>query len=372
MDKRYIAAKKVTLLGAAINALLGIIKLLFGIIGHSHALIADGIHSFSDLLTDAMVIVASKFGSQDADEDHPYGHQRIETAATMLLSLLLIVTGLGIAVDAMQQLWASHSETPEPIVAWIAGLSILANEALYHYTHYIGKKIDSELIVANAWHHRSDAASSVIVLIGVVGAMAGYLHFDSMAAMIVGLMIVKMGWQLGWSSVRELIDTGVEPETLLQIEQLIKQVPGVKEAHQLRTRSMGGTIFIDVHILVDPHLSVSEGHHIAHRVHHDLIAKMPIVGDVTVHIDPEDDEIAPLSNRLPAREVLLPQLLAAWHQKRLIDTPQRIVFHYIHGRIELEIITCEILDKGTDTRLLECSRQVCKDIEDIKLYQMLE
>ncbi len=334
---RYQYAKKITLLGALVNAFLGIIKVVFGIIGKSDALFADGIHSFSDLVTDILVIVASRFGSQAADIDHPYGHGRIETAGTMFLSMLLIVAGFGIIYHGIWDMALSTTQKPNAYVLLIVFISIAANEILFHVTKFIAIKIKSELILANAWHHRSDALSSIVVLFGVIGALLGYPQFDSIAAVIVGLMVCKMGWQLGWSSIRELVDTGVDEKTLLKMRELIINVAGVKALHQLRTRSMGGHILVDVHVLVSPRISVSEGHHISQRVHFHLKQEIPTIRDVTVHIDPEDDEIYAPSLHLPDRDALQTLLLQHWHELPGADQIADITIHYLAGKIEVDV-----------------------------------
>jgi len=332
-NERYRQAKNVTLIGGAVNALLGFIKLIGGIVYHSHALVADGIHSFSDLLTDVMVLFASKYGSQDADHSHPYGHQRIETAATLILALILILAGAGIVWDSVDEIIHHNHGTPKFWALPIALLSILANEALYHYTIRTGKRIHSDLIIANAWHHRSDAASSVVVLLGLIGSLAGFIYLDGIAAIIVGFMIIKMGLEYGWNSVKELVDSAIDSDTLASIEQIIQQVDGVQKVHQLRSRMMGRDIFVDVHILVLPFISVSEGHFIAQHVHHALLEKMERVKDVTVHVDPEDDEISCPSLHLPKR-CNLPQL-EKWRQN--YPGLSSSILHYIDGTIILDL-----------------------------------
>ncbi len=334
--ERYWQAKKVTLIGALVNALLGFIKLLGGIFFHSHALVADGIHSFSDLITDIMVLFASKYGSQDADDSHPYGHQRIETAATLFLSLILILAGIGIAWDSILEIIHKTHTVPGRLALPIAVLSIVANEGLFHYTQRVGKRIHSDLIIANAWHHRSDAASSVVVLIGLLGSLAGFIYLDALAAVIVGFMIVHMGLNYGWNSVKELVDTAVDPQIIATVEQLILQVDGVRKVHQLRSRLMGRDIFIDVHILVAPHISVSEGHYIAQHVHVTLMDALERVKDVTVHVDPEDDETSCPSLHLPSRSKLEKELLVRWQQ----DYPeiQYWILHYLDGKLSIDLI----------------------------------
>ncbi len=340
---RYLQAKKVTLIGAIINALLGFIKLIGGIIFHSHALAADGIHSFSDLITDGMVLFASKYGSQDADDTHPYGHQRIETAATLLLALFLILVGAGIAWDSLAEIIRKSHDMPGWLTLPIAILSILANEGLFHYTQRVGKHIQSALLIANAWHHRSDAASSIVVVIGLVGSLAGFVYLDALAAVIVGLLIIKMGWSYGWNSVKELVDTAVEPQMIITIKQIILDVSGVQKIHQLRTRMMGHDIFIDVHILVSPCISVSEGHFIAQHVHQALMNQLGQVKDVTVHVDPEDDETSCPSLHLPSRLTLEQALLQPWRQE--YPEIQSWVLYYLDGTLTIDLICDEKLSQ---------------------------
>ncbi len=337
-DERYQQARTVTLIGAIVNALLGVFKVIGGVVYNSHALVADGVHSFSDLVTDVMVILASKYGSQEADESHPYGHQRIETAATLLLALFLILAGVGIAWDALIEIITKTHDQPEFLAIPIALLSILANEALFHYTLTIGHRIQSDLITANAWHHRSDAASSIVVLIALIGSLAGFTYLDAVAAIIVGAMIIKMGLDYGWNSVKELVDTAVDPETLESIQNIIIGVNGVKRIHQLRSRMMGKDILVDVHILVAPKISVSEGHFIAQRVHNTLISQLKDVKDVTVHVDPEDDETVCPSIHLPNRQAIEQRYLVPWQKE--FPAIQSWKIHYLDGKLEIELC-CE-------------------------------
>ena len=340
---RYWQARKVTLIGAVINALLGFIKLIGGIFFHSHALVADGFHSFSDLITDVMVLFASKYGSQDADDKHPYGHQRIETAATLLLALVLILVGIGIAWDSLSEVIHKNHTMPGWLSLPIALLSILANEGLFHYTQRIGKLIRSDLIIANAWHHRSDAASSIVVLVGLLGSLAGFIYLDAVAAIVVGCLIINMGWTYGWNSVKELVDTGVQPEVIKTIESIIVHVDGVHKIHQLRTRMMGRDIFVDVHVLVSPFISVSEGHFIAQHVHHALMNTLELVKDVTVHVDPEDDEISCPSIDLPSRSRIEHDLLWPWSR----DYPdiQSWTLHYLDGTLIIDLFCLPSFDQ---------------------------
>jgi cation diffusion facilitator family transporter len=368
---RYWQAKKVTLIGGISNALLGVIKLIGGTLFHSHALIADGLHSFSDLIADGMVLLASKYGSLDADDTHPYGHQRIETAATFLLSLLLILAGVGIAWDSVYELMHASYTMPQWLSLPVICVSILANEALFHYTLHVGKRISSKLIIANAWHHRTDSASSLVVLIGLLGSLAGYAYLDTVAAIIVALMIAKMGWDYGWHSIKELVDTAVSPSLLAQIEQVIQNVPGVEKIHQLRSRFMGENVLIDVHILVSPKISVSEGHYIAQHVHQALVNQIDSVTDVIVHVDPEDDEVSSPSLHLPSRKVIYEQLLTEVH----LNFPQILFWnlHYLDGKISIDIVCKEHFTQWSELHeQVIVALKLQSDIKEIRLFSLHE
>lgn len=338
-NERYLAAKQVTIVGAIVNCLLGVIKSFGGLLFNSQALLADGIHSFADLFSDAMVLIASKYGSQEADKAHPYGHQRIETAATLLLSLFLILAGAGIAWDAIYEVIFEQSDAPGWLALLIALVSIGANEILFHYTKHVGERIQSELIIANAWHHRSDALSSIVVAIGLLASMAGFYYCDAIAAIIVAAFIIKMGWRYGWNSVRELIDTAVAPEIVSRIERAIQEVPGVIKLHQLRTRTMGSDIYIDVHIQVEPKISVSEGHFIAQHVSFAIYNKIDDVKDITVHVDPEDDEVVQPSFKLPDRQTIDKLFMNTW--RKSYPAFRHATIHYLDGALEIEVAFSE-------------------------------
>ena len=267
-DARYRVARRVTVIGAIINLALSVVKIAVGLVGQSHALVADGIHSLSDLASDILVVWASKHGSREADEDHPYGHGRIETVATVALGSLLIAVAGGILWDAGQRMLAPATLLHPGVLALVvAAVSVLSKEALYQYTMVVARRLRSSLLQANAWHHRSDAVSSVVVLVGVGGAMAGFSYLDAVAAGIVALMVGKMGWDLAANAVYELIDTALDTERVAVIRKVIFSVNGVKDIHLLRTRRHGADALVDVHIiLADPYISVSEGHQISETV----------------------------------------------------------------------------------------------------------
>lgn len=340
MDKlqRYQETRKATLIGAAANVILAVAKVAFGWLGHSSALVADGIHSFSDLLTDLLVILAAKFAQQEADDDHPYGHDRIETAATVALAILLILVGFFIVYDPIMQLLQGDDVVkPNSFVLWIAVFSVLVNEGIYRYTLAVAKRIKSDILHANALHSRSDAASSLVVLIGVGGSLLGWTWLDGVAAIVVGLMIVKMGVSIAWRNITELVDTGVDEKILAEIKQTIIEVPGVDALHQLRTRKMAGKIFLDVHVIVNNRLSVSEGHHIGDQVLTALYQSVDDVRDVTVHVDSEDDELFSDNAKLPRRQQLLAQLNSHWQDLPGYAQIEHITIHYIEGKLELDV-----------------------------------
>ncbi len=337
LEQRKQETNRITLWGIAVNLMLSVIKISGGIIGQSQALLADGIHSLSDLASDAMVLLAVKHAGEDADEDHPYGHARYETLATVALGILLIGVAGGIAYDAILRL-----ENPEDIAVpalftmIIAAISILSNEGLYHATRAVAKKIRSPLLEANAWHHRSDAVSSIVVLIGIAATYIGYPLLDAIAAIIVALMIAKIGLDLSRQSLQELVDTALEPEMVEQIRQTILNIDDVRQLHLLRSRRMGHNALVDVHIQVSPKLSVSEGHHISESVEKALTDKFDEINDVTVHIDPEDDETAASCRDLPLRSELLLALNHEWSKHEVLKNIDDVTLHYLNGQISVE------------------------------------
>ncbi len=348
--KRYRDIFRVTVVGAIIDLLLGIAKIGFGITAHSQALIADGIHSLSDLATDGLVLYAAKHGSREADAEHPYGHGRIETLATVALGIALIATATGICWDAVRRLFRPELLLSPGVWALvIAGLSIVLKAAIYHYTMHAARRYRSSMLRANAWHSRSDAFSSVIVVVGVAGTMAGLTYLDAIAAVGVALMIAKIGWDLGWQGARELVDTALEPHRVDKIRRTITSVDGVQALHMLRSRRMGGDALVDVHIQVDPTLSVSEGHQISETVRARLIEEIEEVSDVMVHIDPEDDEAAVSTASLPLRETVRRRLDACFADLDAAKRIERLTLHYYGGKMHVELLLPLDVLTGTTT-----------------------
>jgi cation diffusion facilitator family transporter len=371
--KRTQSAQKVTIIGAVIDFLLAIFKVVAGILGNSGALIADGIHSFSDLLSDAVVLYTTKHSAEAADDEHPYGHERFETVATLGLAVILAIIGLGIIFDAVKNFSEPSELTQHTLLLSVAVLSIFSKEMLYWYTLKIAKTYQSNLLKANAWHHRSDALSSVVVLAGIIGSLNGYLYLDSVAAIVVGLMILMVAWELGLSATKELVDTSIDIEQVKKVKTAIGMISGVNNVHSLRTRKIGHAISADVHVQVDPFLSVSEGHIISVNV--ERIAKecLEDLMDVTVHIDPEDDETAAPCEHLPERAVALGILNKALFNNECDGEIERIQLHYLDGKIHVDFflpLNCLSADKSHNQVLDKLTEVVgaLPDFGNIKVY----
>ncbi|ATJ82598.1 cation diffusion facilitator family transporter [Halomonas beimenensis] len=360
-------AHKATLIGAGVDLLVGLAKLVTGALVGSAALIADGIHSFSDIVTDLFVLGATHFGRQAPDRDHPYGHGRIETLATLWLGSVLIFVAGAIAWASLGRLLAG-----DPIPApggWaiaIAVLALLVKEAIYHYTLAVARRIGSRLLEANAWHSRSDALSTLVVLVGLVAAQVGVGWMDAVAAIVVGVMVGQVGGRLLWESSQELIDTALPEPEQASLKSAAEAVPGVRGVHELRTRRVGGEVLLDLHIVVPPRVTVSEAHEIGNAVSRRLRAARPDLADVTFHIDPEDDEgqtAHSLRPGLPLRddvEALLDTAwrdLPAWHDRVDLD------LHYLEDRIDVSLF----VDRRPDRQDLDATadelRRAARDLD---------
>lgn len=337
-SKRYDVAKKVTIVNAVLNSILALFKIIVGYFGHSYTLLTDGIHSLSDLISDALVLIAAKIGGQIPDKEHPYGHQRIETIAAMIIAIILLIVGLVIIYETMHLMLGHQSREIHGIAVISAALiSIIIKEGLYRYTLYAGKKVHSNLLIANAYHNRSDVYVSGLVLLSVMAHLFGIPYADNIGAGIIALLILKTSIQLFMQGIKELIDTGVDQQTLKQLNDCIQSITGVVSVHQLRTRLHGGNIFVDTHIIVSPFISVSEGHHIGEKLHWQLMQNFPQIADVTVHIDPENDETKNPSLNLPSRAELIPQLQKIWEKLPGFSKIESIRLHYLDGKIYVEV-----------------------------------
>ncbi|MCZ2498613.1 cation diffusion facilitator family transporter [Xylophilus sp. Kf1] len=277
-----------TWVSVGVNVALSALQFAIGIFSHSQGLIADGLHSLTDLVSDAVVLVAGPQARKAADADHPYGHHRFETAATLVLGLLMLGVGLGMAASAVVRL-----ENPEAIpevhgvALVVAVVALLAKEGLFRYMLAIAQRLRSTLLVANAWHARSDAASSLVVGIGIVGNLAGYPLLDPVAALIVGGMVAHMGFKFGWGALQDLMDRGADADAVAAIRATLAATPGVRGVHDLRTRRLGDLLAVDAHLEVDGRLTVEVAHAISVDARQRVMAAHPVLSVMT-HLDPAD------------------------------------------------------------------------------------
>ena len=305
LQERAAAASRSTWVSVWVNVVLSTLQIVVGVLSKSQGLIADGIHSLSDLVADFVVLLANRHSQKDADANHPYGHQRFETAASLVLGLLLLAVGVGMVWSAVLKLENPASVAQVHAVAlWVAGAALVGKELLFRYMLAVAKRVKSSMLVANAWHARSDAASSLVVGIGIAGNLAGYPILDPIAALIVGFMVAKMGWTFGWDALHDLMDRAVDAQEVQAICQTLRDTPGVSDVHDVRTRKMGDMIVVDAHIEVDASLSVEAGHDIAVVARQRVMQRHRVLNLMT-HVDPwrrPDLDHAPV----PVRDIAAP------------------------------------------------------------------
>jgi cation diffusion facilitator family transporter len=279
--------RSITYVGMVVNIALAVVKVVVGLVFSSLAMVADGIHSLSDLVTDLAVLLGLHLGARKPDKTHPYGHGRLETFSAVLVAVVLILVGGAMIYYATLAIARNESAVPHWPVLAAALLSILAKEALYQATKRVAVKSHSTALYANAWHHRSDALSSVAVLIGDAVLYIGFNHGDQVAAIAVGLMIVFVGVKIVGDSLRELTEGVVDPKMVEQVIKLIDSHHEIRQWHRLRSRTVGRELFLDVHILVDPELNVAAAHEISERLEETLDQEMACPVNLTVHIEPD-------------------------------------------------------------------------------------
>ncbi|MDH3310804.1 MAG: cation diffusion facilitator family transporter [Gammaproteobacteria bacterium] len=373
-SERYTASMSVALVNISANFILSTAQVIIGLLGHSQALVADGLHTLSDMFADLLVIFALKHGRKGADEEHPYGHERIETAVTMILGIVLIGVAIGIGVRAGLKLTTPEELLiPSMLTLWTALGTLAAKEIMYRYTIITANRFDSNMLRASAWHHRSDALSSLIVAVGIGGSLMGFKYLDAIAAIVVAAMILKVGIDLSWRSLRELVDTGLGRKDLESIRRAILSISGVKALHLLRTRRLGGQALADVHIIVDDHLSVSEGHQISEAVRAKLINEITPMTDVMVHIDTEEDVEGRSCEGLPLRDEALKRLDGYFREIPEARKIEHVTLHYLDGHIDVEILLPLSL-ASSDTATHELRRRFSdavqgdKDIGSVNIY----
>ncbi|MGI4861991.1 MAG: cation diffusion facilitator family transporter [Janthinobacterium lividum] len=331
-----LVAQRTTWISIAINVVLVVLQLCVGALAHSQALIADGMHSLSDLVADGIVLVANKRGGALPDDDHNYGHSRYETVASFFLGALLVTVGAGMLWRAGLRLTElDHAPDVHASALFVAAAAILAKELLFRYMLRAAERVRSTLLVANAWHARSDAASSLVVALGILGSLSGYKVLDPVAASIVGFMIARMGWGFAWNALQDLSDRAFDMAAANEMRDVLQATPGVREVHAFRTRKMGDSALVDAHLRVDPRISVSEGHYIAESARARL-RRDPRVLDAMIHIDPEDDDLVQVTEfGLPMRPELLERTRAVF---RPFGIPvDAIDLHYLEGGIDLDV-----------------------------------
>ena len=280
--------RRVTWVGLGTNLALTALKFAAGIFGHSRAVVADAVHSLSDCGTDVAILVGTRLWSRPRDSDHPYGHARIEAVITMALGLVLAAVGVGIGYDAIAGIPEKHTQTPGIAALLAAAVSIVVKEVLYRWTILVGRQVQSSAVVANAWHHRSDALSSVpaVLAVGAAILLPKWTFLDHIGAVAVCLLIIQAAWRIILPAVGQLIDQGLPPRECGALLAAVREVKGVESAHDLRTRRLGPGVALDVHIEVQPTLTVTEGHDIAEAARSCIHGLFPDVIDVVVHVEP--------------------------------------------------------------------------------------
>lgn len=329
-------ARRTTWTSIALNSGLTAAQLIVGFTAHSQALIADGVHSLADLVSDFIVLIANRKATAAPDVDHNYGHSRYETVASLFLGGLLIVVGAGMLWRAGERIVNLQDIPPVKVGALAVAIIVLVSkEALFRYMLRAAERVRSAMLVANAWHARSDAASSLVVTLGIIGSLAGFRILDPIAAAVVGFLIGKMGWTFAWDALQDLSDRALDQATTDDLHGILLSTPGVREVHELRTRKMGDLAIVDAHILVDPLISVSEGHYIAESARANVLADSRVI-DALIHVDPESDALNPLPGNFPLRSTVSDAVRAAFTQQGLpVDT---LNLHYLSSGFNVDVV----------------------------------
>ena len=287
--------KAVTYLGVVANIVLSVLKIAVGAVTNSMALVADGIHSISDIATDVAVLLGVHYASKAPDKKHPYGHGRFETFSALVVAVILVLVGSLMIYKAAMSI--AKVPDPEnicqltPAVFWVAIISIFAKEVLYHLTRKVAIKSNSSALYANAWHHRSDALSSVAVLVGFIAMRMGYAYGDQIATVVVGLMVIMVGAHITRQCIDEFLEKTVDNDTIIQIKKTIAAESRIRQWHKLRTRYVGREVFVDMHILVDPDLNIADAHEIAESLETALHNQIPRPINITIHVEPDSPEL---------------------------------------------------------------------------------
>jgi len=284
--ERVQIAKRVSIITVIWNTILSVVKIVVGLFGHSSAIVADGIHSMSDVFTTIIAYVGVNLSAKKADDDHQYGHEKFEPIMSKILATVLIVTALMIGYNGIKSMFSGNLETPSQLNLLAAGLSIVVKEWMYRYTKKAADKINSSALKADAWHHRTDAFSSIGSLIGVAGALLGFKFFDPLAAVVIALIIIKVGVEIYLKSIDEVMDKSADEETIQKIRQAVQSVEGVVAIDMLLTRQHASVIYVDLEIGVDGDLTLWKAHAIAEKAHLIVEDEVPLVKHCMVHVNP--------------------------------------------------------------------------------------
>ena len=282
-------AMKVSIISIIANVVLAAFKLVAGILAHSSAMLSDAIHSASDVFSTFVVMIGIKIASKEPDEEHPYGHERMECVAAIILATILCITGLGIGKNALEFITGNSSEVSVPgMLALIAAIvSIIIKEAMFWYTRHYAKKIDSGALMADAWHHRSDALSSIGAFIGIIFARMGYVMMDSIACLVICVFIVKAAYDIFKDAIDKMVDKSCSLEVEAEIRTIVMSVDGVKGIDSLSTRLFGNKMYVDIEIRADGEKTLNETHEIAEAVHDSIEAQFEKVKHIMVHVNPD-------------------------------------------------------------------------------------
>ena len=338
------AARRITLTGGFVNLVLTSIQAVGGVLFGSVALLADALHSLTDLVSDIVVYMAVRLGAAEADENHPYGHRRFETLASLAVGVVIAVAGVMLIIEAGERLQSQSWVSPEQPALAVAAITIVAKEGLFRATMRVANRHDHALLRANAVHHRTDALSSIAVFIGLLASMYGFSSGDLVAALVVGLLLLRAGLRIMWEAGLELSEAGVDSETYTVMRELILETGGVEDLHLLKTKTVGGRIFAEAHVQVHPKLSVTQGHEIAHRAVDRVMAALPLLQDLTVHVDPEDDqEDAPA---LPNGYEIEAAVRSAWKDATGTNPIELTLHLLVQGTTAVLVCSSEVNDEA--------------------------
>ena len=371
-------ALRVTWLGLFANLILAIAKGFIGTIAHSSALIADAGHSVSDLLSDSITLWAVHMAGVPKDKNHPYGHGKFETVGTFIVAIFLLLTGVGVAWHVLNKI--DTPEVPGTAALWMAGIAICFKEALFHVTRMVGRRSGSRVLLANAWHHRSDAISSVAALVGIGGAQWGIPLMDPIAGVLVAGLIIKTGIDIGYESIRELTDETVEEEVISELGHILAEIDGVDHFHEMRARRMGPQLLVDLHIEVDSMMSISAAHQVAERVRLRILDELPAVNEVLVHVDAEDDFVESKGGIEETKDIVLmrPQTEIETDVKKILtEIPEiqgitHIYCHYLNQELTVQVnilLDEEMLIRDAQ-KIASKARMKIEEIKDIDVADL--